>query len=132
MAILRKEIKASDGLKYWLDKLAPITTGAYLKVNSSNTHGWWALWSNGFCIQAGSFNVTLNGGLANGTYLTLPKAYANNSYFVVLQLTSGQGQMNDICVGDRETTRFKVYNVNQTQNRNTLVGMWLALGNCSV
>ena len=132
MTIPRKEITASDGLKYWIDKLALITAGAYLKTNQATNDGWYALFSNGFCIQAGPFDVTLYGGLANGTYLTLPTAFANNNYFVVLQLTSGQGQANDICVGDRTTSQFKVYNVNQVQNRNQLIGMWLAAGNCTV
>ena len=131
MTIPRKHIK-SDDLDYWLPIISAMSGGAYLKSNQATSNGWYALFSNGFCIQAGSFDVTLYGGLANGTYLTLPKAYANNSYFVVLQLTSGQGQANDICVGDRTTSKFKVYNVNQVQNRNQLVGMWLALGNCTV
>lgn len=131
MAITRKHIK-SDQLDYWIPIISAMSGGAYLKANQGTSNGWYALFSNGFCIQAGSFDVTLNGGLANGTYLTLPKAFANNSYFVVLQLTSGQGQANDICVGDRTTSKFKVYNVNQVQNKNQLVGMWLAAGNCTV
>ena len=132
MTIPRKHIK-SDIIESVSPQLNALTNGAIIKEHSSNDNGWYILFTNGICFQFGHFILSMNGGLANGKWISLPKSFNTTEYPVFLQIFSGQGQGSDICVdGDRETSRFKVWNMNQAQNGNTYWCVWMAVGVCNI